>query len=326
MLLAATALLSACATDDRPRSAPPTATRGTTPTVTASPTPSRDAVPTLVVTSDRDGDTELYLRTPDGRLEQLTRNTGSDYGAVWSPDGARLAFVSDRDGNEEVYVLELADRSVRQLTRTATTRAGTPVSNRAPAWSPDGTMLAFTSSRDGGEAEVYLMAADGSGPRRLTRTEAYVVDHEPDWSPDGRYVVFSSNRYGDDNTEILRVRADGSGLVRLTETADGVSDNAPQYSPDGTRILFSSTAKGQHDLVTMAADGSDVRPLHGDPGLDDVFPRWSSDGRSVVFQTFGRPGVPNGEDVWVVGADGTGLRRLLSTPASESMPDPRPTT
>jgi len=279
-------------------------------------------VPALVVTSDRDGDTELYLRHPAGRLEQLTRNTSSDYGARWSPDGGQLAFVSDRDGNEEVYVLRLADRSVRQLTRTAAD--GAPVTNRAPAWSPDGTRIAFASTRDGGEAEIYAMGADGSAPTRLTRTEPHVVDHEPDWSPDGRSLVFSSNRYGDDNTEIMRMRADGSGVERLTRTADGVSDNAPQYAPDGRRILFSSTAEGQHDLATMAADGSDVRPLYANPQLDDVFPRWSPDGRSVVFQTFGRPGSRTAEDVWVVAADGGGERRLLGTPASESMPDPRP--
>lgn len=309
-VLAGTTLLAGCG-DAAPRAAAP---RNTSP-----PT-----APELVVTSDRDGDTELFLRRPDGRLEQLTRNTAADYGAVWSPDGARLAFVSDRDGNDELFVMSVADRVARQVTRTSNRPDGAPVGNRAPAWSPDGTELVFASTRDGGEPELYRVRADGTGTTRLTRTAETVVDHEPSWSPDGRFVVFTSNRYGDGNVEVLRMRPDGSGVVRLTRTPDGVDDNAPRYSPDGSRILFSSNAAGQHDLMTMAADGSGATRLYGDPLLDDVFPRWTSDGAAVVFQTFGRPDRPSGEDVWWVRADGTGATRLLGTAANETMPDPRP--
>jgi TolB protein len=283
------------------------------------------SAPPLVFTSDRDGDSEIYLRAADGTVRQLTRNSADDFGAVWSPDGRRLAFVSDRDGDPEVFVMGADGTGVRQLTRNRTATGGAPAVDSSPAWSPKGYQLVFTSTRDGGEPEIYKMQADGRRQVRLTRTPAHVSDHTPSWSPDGKHVVFASDRAGFDNYELFRMRPDGTGLTRLTRTAAGVDDNAPEYSPDGRRIAFSSTRNGgQQDLFTMRADGSDVRLLTGDPALDDVFPRWTADGRRVLFSTFAGPeGLPS-EDVWVVDADGTDRSRVVGDPSADFAPDPRP--
>jgi TolB protein len=290
-------------------------------TVASATTP----VPPLVFTSDRDGDTELYRLTADGAVRQLTSSRGSDFGGVWSPDGRTIAFVSDRDGDDEIWSVRADGTGLRQLTRNGGLRGGTPVLDQAPAWSPDGRHLAFVSNRDGGEMEVYRMRADGSAQVRLTRTARHVMDHEPSWSPGGGFIVFSSNRVAYDNVEVFRMRSDGTSVVRLTRTGAGVDDNAPDLSPDGRRIVFSSTrGGGDHDLFTMTADGRDVRRLAGDPVLDDVFPRWTPDGRSVVFGTFaGAEGRPSA-DVWAVGADGRERRRLTTSAAQDSVPDPAP--
>jgi TolB protein len=234
------------------------------------------SAPPLVFTSDRDGDSEIYLRAADGTVRQLTRNSADDFGAVWSPDGRRLAFVSDRDGDPEVFVMGADGTGVRQLTRNRTATGGAPAVDSSPAWSPKGYQLVFTSTRDGGEPEIYKMQADGRRQVRLTRTPAHVSDHTPSWSPDGKHVVFASDRAGFDNYEVFRMRANGTGVTRLTRTPAGVDDNAPEYSPDGRRIAFSSTRNGgQQDLFTMAPDGSDVRRLGGEATLDDVFPHWT---------------------------------------------------
>ena len=292
---------------------------------TAAPAAAADPVPPMVLTSDRDGDTEVYLRRADGSLVQLTRNRVPDYGAVWSPDGRRLAFVSARDGDDEVFVMNADGTGVRQLTRNSRAADGAPALDQAPAWSPDGRRIAFASTRDGGEAEVYRMDADGTDQVRLTRTARHVTDHTPSWSPGGHYLVFSSDRPGVDNTEVYRMRVNGTEVVRMTRTADGVHDSAPEYAPDGRRVVFSSTRQGgQQDLFTMASSGFDVRRLGGDPALDDVFPRWTRDGRQVVFETFAREGVVDHEDVWVVHADGTDRRRVTTSTAGETFPDPRP--
>lgn len=296
------------------------------PITTADVAAAVEAAPPIVFTSDQDGDTEIYLRHADGRVVQVTRNRSHDFGAVWSPDGRRLAFVSNRDGDDEIFVMNADGSGQRQLTRNSRTADGAPVSDRAPAWAPDGRRLAFVSMRDGGEAEIYRMNADGTAQVRLTRTARHVSDHTPSWSPGGHYIVFSSDRPGFDNYEIYRMRSNGREQVRMTRTAAGVDDNAPEYSPDGRRVLFSSTRTGQqHDLYTLSsATGGDVRRLGGDPGLDDVFPKWSADGRQVVYETFAREGVVDHEDVWVIGIDGSARRKLLSSDASESFPDPRP--
>ena len=291
------------------------------------PAHAADAPPVLpmVYTSDRDGDSEIYRLRADGTHVQLTRNAVDDYGASWSPDARQVVFVSTRDGDPEIYVMNGDGSGVRQLTRNSKTRSGMPIHDQTPAWSPDGKRIAFTSNRDGGEAKIYRMNANGTGQVRLTRTAPYVTDHLPSWSPGGHYLLFNSDRVGHDNVEIYRMRMNGTDVVRLTRSATGVDDNAPEYSPDGRRIVFSSTRlRGQHDLFTMNADGSGLARLGGSGDLDDVFPRWTRDGSRVVFQTFSGPQGTPSEDLWAIDADGTDLRRLTSGSSSESAPDPQP--
>jgi TolB protein len=281
--------------------------------------------PPLVFTSDRDGDTEIYLRAGDGTIRQLTANTADDFGAVWSPDGRKLAFVSNRDGDPEIFVMNADGSGVRQLTTNRTPANGAPVMDQAPAWSPKGHQIAFASTRDGGEPEIYKMQADGSRQVRLTRTADHVSNHTPSWSPKGSYIVFASDRVSFDNYEVFRMRANGTGVTRLTRTPAGVDDNAPEYSPDGRRIAFSSTRNGgQQDLFTMAPDGSDVRRLGGEATLDDVFPHWTADGKRVLFNTFAGPEGQPTEDVWVVGADGKNRSRVVADPSNDFAADPRP--
>lgn len=108
------------------------------------------------------------------RVTNLTCNLANDRDVVaWSPDGRKIAFVSYRDGNMEIYVMNADGSGVTRLTNH-------PGSDAHPAWSPDGRKIAFQSDRDG-NSEIYVMNADGSGVTRLTYSPAY--DGEPAWSP-----------------------------------------------------------------------------------------------------------------------------------------------
>ncbi len=163
---------------------------------------------------------------------RLTFHDAFDSGPDWSPDGRRIAFASDRDGNREIYVMNADGFGVTRLTVN-------DAIDSSPAWSPDGRRIAFHSTRDG-NWEVYVMNADGSGVTRLTNNDAR--DWHPEWSPDGRSIVFDSNRDG--NLDIYGVNADGSGLTRLT--VHGADDFSPAWSPDGRRIAFVSGSGGNH--------------------------------------------------------------------------------
>ncbi|MCC6222475.1 MAG: PD40 domain-containing protein [Thermoleophilia bacterium] len=117
---------------------------------------------------------ELYSVRPDGSgLVQLTTNDASDWGASWSPDGRKLAFASDRDGNFEIYVMGADGTGQTRLT----TSAGDDL---RPRWSPDGTRIVFETDRDG-NSEIYVMDADGSDQTNLTTSPA--DETSPDWQP-----------------------------------------------------------------------------------------------------------------------------------------------
>ena len=270
------------------------------------------SAPELVVASSRDGDSELFLARADGQIvKRLTANRVSDFSPRWSPDGRRIAFVSDRDGDgDEIFVMNADGSGVRRLTRNA-------VRDETPAWSPDGTRIAFVHERPSDVLELWTMRADGGGQKLLVRASRPVNEqsYSPTWSPDGRWIVFSNNRPADGNPELYRVRANGTGLTRLTRTAgdpDTLGDDGmPAFSPDGSAIVFSSNREGRNsDLWTMRADGTRQLRLASRPATDDLSPRWSPDGTRMAFvvrSATSPGGVPR---IVVMRADGTGAKTL----------------
>ncbi len=134
----------------------------------------------------------------------LTNTQPDDSDLFWSPDGEMVAFNSNRDGNWEIYIMNIDGSGQTNLTNNPAANDGTTF------WSPDGKMITFNSHRDG-NWEIYIMNADGSGQTNLTNNPA--DDGFPSWSPDGKIIAFQS--YRDGNGEIYIMNADGSGLKRL---------------------------------------------------------------------------------------------------------------
>ncbi len=159
--------------------------------------------------------------------------------------------------------------------------------------------IAFTSTRDG-NAEVYVMRADGSHVRNLTQNLAQ--DGQPSWSPDGKRIAFVSARAG--NEQIYVMNADGSGQTRVTRSQDG--DTAPVWSPDGRKIAFmctSVTPRLVTEICVVNADGEGGRKLTSPKQGDNLYPVWSTDSKVIVF-TRPRGGYS------VVGVDVNGKQRF----------------
>jgi TolB protein len=185
----------------------------------------------------------------------------------------------------------------------------TVLGNDAPSWSADGGRIAFTAFRHG-LGEIYVMNADGSAQRRLTRNPAH--DDHASWSPDGRRIAFVSMRAG--NAEIYVMNADGTGTSRLTR--DPRSDYLPTWSPDGTRIVWRSDRDGNAEIYVMNADGTDARRLTNDPKADTA-PDWGPNGQ-IVFAS-NRAGTPF--NIYVMNEDGSNVRRVTTSQQNHDQPD-----
>jgi hypothetical protein len=212
-----------------------------------------------------------------------------------------IAFMSNRDGNLEIYVMDADGSNPVNLSNN-------PANDERPAWSLDGTRIAFQSYRDG-NWEIYVMDADGSDPVRLTENPA--EDFFPAWSPDGTRIAFMSDRDG--NLEIYVMDADGSNPVRLTNNL--ARDEWPAWSPDGTRIAFTSYRDGISEIYVMDTDGSNPVNLTNNPATDSQ-PAWSPGGTEIAFMS-GRDG---NDEIYVMGADGSNPRRLTNQLAWDYSP------
>jgi Zn finger protein HypA/HybF involved in hydrogenase expression len=181
-----------------------------------------------------------------------------------------IAFVSDRDGNYEIYVMNADGSQPKNLTQN-------PADDFSPAWSPDGRYIAFFSERDG-NYEIYVMNADGSQPKNLTQNLA--ADYSPAWSPDGQHIAFQTERDG--NYEIYVMNADGSQPKNLTQNP--AAEWSPAWSPDGQHIAFSSNRDGNYEIYIMNADGSQPKNLTQN-SIDNSDPDWSPDGQHIIFSS-----------------------------------------
>lgn len=179
----------------------------------------------------------------------------------------QIAFVSDRSGNKEIYVMDYDGNNPHRLTSTGTIAI-------TPAWSPVDERIAYTAWRPGPQIEITSAA----GERHSFTQPAGVANYLPSWSPDGKSIVYSSRRDGD--TEIYLADADGKNARRLTN-ARGI-DTSPVFNPaTGRRIAFVSSRNGTPQIFTMSSDGTDVQQVTDEGGAQN--PAYSPDGKMIAF-------------------------------------------
>jgi TolB protein len=249
--------------------------------------------------------------------------------------GERIAFFSDRDGDDEIYVMDRDGQRVEQLTHNSGPEAREP-DDFLPAWSPDGRSIAFVSTRDQpGQAmpsgdepapeEIYVMDADGGKEKRLTSNSD--SDVSPDWTPDGKITFVRCREDGDSiGCEVKAVGAEG-GDEETLYSADGFLVEA-RVSPDGSelavaRIHGNSHYQEQELYVVDLETGAERRVTTNDDG--DGAPAWSPDGERLAFTSNRAPSAPclfhdcGGwtNELYVMDADGQEVVRLTETPHEE---------
>jgi Tol biopolymer transport system component len=268
----------------------------------------------IAFVSELDGDNEIFLLTLPGidvgerDKYQLTNNEFDDSVPAWSPHGDQLAFSSDRDGNQEIYVLEIdkvLDGAQGYEPQRLTHDEG---EDMLPAWSPDGSQIAFSSNRDG-NWEIYVINSDGTSLRRLTDNPE--KDMKLSWSPDGSQVAYDSG--GIALRDIYIMEADG-GNPRLLIQADG---GWPAWSPNGSQIAYFGRLDDIPEIYIVNADGTHMRRIT-ENNIDDWESSWSPDGEWLLYSS-GRTA-----DIFVIQMDTLETYRLTQDSYSSWVPIWRP--
>ncbi len=223
-----------------------------------------------------------------------------------SSPGNAIAYVSSQDGDYAIYAMNANGSSQGRLTDErgdVSTLHGVQFQTQ-PAWSPDGTKIAFASAREG-SFDIYVMNSDGTGTKRLTSTKEN--DQHPTWSSDGNSIAFS--RFS--NVDHLYVmNADGTDARRLTDD-DLTAEGEPAWSPDGKWIAYSHVQSGTElrEIWVVRPDGSGRRSVTK-LGAKSYTPTWDPDSKRLAFSSNSGGAL---YDIYTVNVDGTNVQRVVSS-------------
>lgn len=256
----------------------------------------------IVFISNRDGNDELYMMDFDGHNQtRISFNTIKDYMPAWSSDGQSVAYTSYRQGKAGLYILNIYEGKQTEVQNEGT--------NFSAAFSPDGKKLAFCSTLEEGNSEIYVANSDGTNIKRLTFNKA--IDTAPTWSPTSREIAFTSDRGG--TPQIYIMDAEGSNVRRVS--FGGSYFDGPAWSPAGDMIAYVARVDQVFDIYVLNLRTNQTIKLTESNARNES-PSWAPDGRHIVFSS-NRTGTIQ---LYSVDYDGANMRRLTSR-GENKLPD-----
>jgi serine/threonine protein kinase/Tol biopolymer transport system component len=278
----------------------------------------------IVFASTRSGIPQLYLINADGT--DLTQLTIMEKGACqpsWSPDGAQLVFISPCLGRADffetiynessLYTINADGTGLKQLTPS-------PGSDFEPAWSPDGTRIAFTSVR-GGYRQIYSLDVETLDVTLMTSTTSVIESSQPSWSPDGTKIAYMAKRVG--AYQVWSMNENGQEAIQLAHSGQELWDYLPNWSPDGRTVFFNQRRPGAYRPWLMQIDYEDLsldpRRLNFVTPIEDI--SFSPDGYWLAFEGMDAEG---NREIYYMTVAGSGRTRLTNDPKIDFDPAWRP--
>jgi len=291
----------------------------------------------VIFSADREGNIDIYkLQGASGDISRLTSAEGKDHSPAWSPKRDIIGFLTDRNGSNELWLMDWNGESKRQLSGPGKTITGfrwapnskviaveieethsrwigiidietselVPITAaeedvRIGGWSPDAQWLLYAmvnSESDG------LRKRNPNGVDEITITSGFHT--EPIWSPDGRWIAFSQE--SDQGTSDLIITDNNAENV-VTVNADQFDETNFEWAPNSKNIVFSSKSSGNADIYTATPDGKTVKQLTSNR-VTDTLPHWNSDGSSILFLS-GKDGI---FDLYSMDKNGDQQKRMTS--------------
>lgn len=263
----------------------------------------------LAFHSQRSGILQIYVLDGDtGEITRLTNDSAGAFEPNWSPDCSSIVYTSKRDDPNSFAIYTMGDDGSDQMRLFE----HQPEDDWAPAWSPNGTMIAYQTNPNG-RFTICFVSTEGEREGCL---EESVDAGSPSWSPDGETLLFTAN--WDGYWQIYAInRSDGTGPTQLTH--NGYTEKYPKFSPDGRYIAFSSKREEGFDIFIMRADGSDEIQLTTH-SADDVSPEWIGNDQIVFASLRSLFGSSRDWDLYLMDRDGQNITRLTDTKGLDKWP------